>query len=346
MRRSDRKCGIQCALAVLSLLIALIFGTQCARIPCPSGDPDCSVAGLAALASIVNRSVYIVGTNDGQLAFSQDDGQSWSIVNLGNINFVGYGAGEASGVYFVFGDNGGGSGSFYTSTDLLQWSGPFNLAGTGPLTFGDTDGLSMYAIEGGTSKLFQLHGDGTNTNVTTYGGTPAGITLFEYYDNLWFLGDTSPDPVLSYGVAPLALGSPSVSTPTDQVSGIVRIANNYFAIGSGAVEAFVTNSGSLDDWTPYAPGFFVNAICDNGQIAWAAGTLGMAYPVTDGQTYGSGINTGTANDLSDVACGGSTFIFIPTVSADWPISRDSGASWQLIPNPMPVTIPQFIQRFP
>ncbi|MCB1304396.1 MAG: hypothetical protein KDK37_08965 [Leptospiraceae bacterium] len=317
-----------------------------AQLPCASGDPSCDARGILALLGKSSYNSFVVGTSDGQIAYSTDEGQSWNLASLGASNYNVSGFAVAQGTVFAFGDDSGGNGFYFTSTDLQTWLGPITVSGN-PLSFGSSDGSSVFVLSAATSNYFQLTYDAGPIPLGVIDTSTGGINLFKFYDGHWFVGDTPPaDPPLRYGTGLSSLAPPSGGV-TDPVNDVVKIGTNYLLTGApgGAVDAFVS-VGSLDSWMTISPGASFTAICGNGRIALAASTAGNVYSTTDAQSLGSSTNTGLVAPLTDIACYGETFIVIPNATGNWALSSTAGASWNLITNPVGTGTPRAIEYIP
>lgn len=339
---------------ILSALYPLIFlhvlffsASACiAHRDCAEGDPTCSNSGTFALLSVLPKSAFLVGTNQGQIASSSDGGSTWKVTQLSDLSFFVQGFGKGPGYVVAFGTDGSATGAFYVSWNLETWEGPFVLAGVSSLTQGGGDGVTVYAQEPGSSNYYRLDPDGGFSNIAALGSGNGGIQMFQFVSGTWFAGDTPPDSTMFFGSDPTSLIGAS-TPPTDTISDLIFLNGNY--LGVGPIDTFVTAGGSLDTWSPLGFVTILTGICENGFIGVASGPAGQIYTTLDAQSFnetsGNGIDTGLGVNLSDVACFGDSFVVIPVTSGNWVFSQNSGITWTTISNPVGSGTPLSIGHF-
>lgn len=318
--------------------------SQCSiQLPCASGDPTCSPEGLLALFGDNRPAAFVVGTNQGQIAYSSNPGDGWRVISLGS-NYLITSLALVDGRVFALGDDGSGNGFFFSSSDLEQWDGPTIISGE-PIIHADSDGSQIYAV-GTSSSFYRILVDGSFNNLGNADTTPGNITMLEYQDGVWFLSDSSgpPDPFFTLSPSPLPFSVPSISAPTDPTTDLLRVGSEWMAVGT--VQTFVTNAGSLDDWSVYNSGTTEIAICGDGIYGAAATDTGDVKITVNGQTLGAPQSTGVGANPPDIGCNSFFIVILPAAATDWKYSADGGLSWPTIPNPVGSGIPQVIEYFP
>ena len=330
----------------LAFLFALIINSShCIKLPCAAGDPSCDAKGIIALIGVGRPSVFLAGSNQGQVAYSSDSGRTWSVITVGPSTQVINGFAALGDLIFAFGDTSGGDGFFYTSSDLENWTGPVLISGS-IINHGDGDGSHVYLVASADASLFQVQSDGGYNNIGNINSANGAITMLKHLNGQWFAGDSSGgiEPFLSYGTNPASLLTPS-NAPTNQAIDIAFINGEYMAMTSGATAAFITNAGSLDNWSAYNPGSTFTSICGDGTYGMAGTSIGEVRISVDGQTVGAPFSTGLAS-VHDIACGPFSIVVIPSSTASWAHSEDGGLTWIPVANPFPSGQPNVIEYYP
>ncbi|HBS06214.1 MAG TPA: hypothetical protein DEA96_14695 [Leptospiraceae bacterium] len=311
----------------------ILVGTSCvADVDCAYGDPSCDDAGVMAVIAGLRPPLFLVGTGNGTIYASTDNGSEWEAMQLSDSGFLVQGFGEANGNIFAFGSDSGGMPAFYVMQRTGQWSGPYSVPLSSELTYGSGNGSSVYTI-GADFQIVSLLPDGNYQFINT--PTMVGpTTMLQNAGAYWFLGDNagSADRV-RYS---LDGGSWTQATPgiTDEpIRDVALLGTTYIVVGQGAATTFYTISGSLANWTNGTGIPASSNVCISGDVAVAGTDAGDVHRTADGITYNAAVNIGLSGNLEGLACNGTTIVAIPQIAGSWSISRDAGATWTSLTDP-------------